>query len=70
MPTGMNCRRSASSYGFAQSMSERRYGLTRTLIGDFANPTFVSSRKSGSTSPFSASISLSTRVIECFACQL
>ena len=50
-------------------MSERRYGLTRTLIGERLKPSSASAMKAGETSPWSASRSLATFVIVCLACQ-
>jgi hypothetical protein len=68
--TGMNCRRSGSSYGLAQSISDNRYGETRTLIGAFSKPRRASSRNSADASVPSAAISFCTLGMVFFACHL
>ncbi len=66
----MNCIRSGSSYGFAQSMSDSRYGETRTDIGARSNPRCASATNASETSPDSVASSLGMLVIECLACHL
>ena len=66
----MNWRRSGSSYGFAQSISDSRYGDTRTDIGARAKPRSASAMNASDTSPRSAASSLGMFVIEFFACHL
>jgi hypothetical protein len=66
----MNCLRIGSWYGLFQSMSDSRYGETRTLIGARAKPMVASSMNSADTTSRRASRSLSGRVMDFFACHL
>ena len=66
----MNCRRSGSCSGLRQSISDSRYGDTRTDIGARSKPRCASAMNPSETSPFSAASSLLMFVIEFFACHL